>query len=352
PLKAMRHLGWKLVVAPKMEIYDLSIDPGETENRILAPKNPARRLAAAVRGAEAQPPRGSGATADPETVARLRALGYTGGGPSHREPPEGLPDPKDRLETWNLLGEAEDLLQREQPAEALQRFDQALEQDPGNPFALARSGFALLQLERAEDAVKRLQEAARKAPDQPEIRLTLAHALGKAGRHEDAAHQWQELVALQPERVTAWSRLGTALGLAGRSEDAVSAFQRAVELAPESPTIELRLAFAQFAAGQRDEAVKNFLAVARRTGAEDFPHPSALGLLLVDRQRSSEALPWLRRGRPDEGDYGRGQLALAQLELSAGDTPAARQALHRALEAQPGLRDEITEASPLAPLLP
>ncbi|MCB1057244.1 MAG: sulfatase-like hydrolase/transferase, partial [Acidobacteria bacterium] len=157
PLKGMRREGWKLIVAPRPELYELSSDHAEAVNRIDDQPNPARRIAGALRSAEQQPALASSSAVDAETLARLRSLGYTGGAAGTGSSlPDGLADPKDRIDAWNLLGDAEAELGAGRPEAALSRFDQVLEKAPDNPFALARSGFALLVLDRVDEAVPRL----------------------------------------------------------------------------------------------------------------------------------------------------------------------------------------------------
>ena len=95
PLQSLRHEGWKLVVAPRPELYDLSSDPHEQENVFDSERDRARALEAARRRIEALPPAGTpGAGGDAEAVAKLRALGYVGAGGAAGEPPaSGLRDP-------------------------------------------------------------------------------------------------------------------------------------------------------------------------------------------------------------------------------------------------------------------
>lgn len=76
-------------------------------------------------------------------MARLRSLGYVGTGVERGEPPAGLADPKDRVDLWEALSEAQALFESRRYDTAVARFDAVLEQDPGNPFALSRSAAAL-----------------------------------------------------------------------------------------------------------------------------------------------------------------------------------------------------------------
>jgi arylsulfatase A-like enzyme len=107
-LRSLRTGRFKLIDAPRPELYDLLTDPGELHN--LAAGRPAtaariarelsaltRRLSSAAGAADRVQP-----TA--ETIAQLNALGYVATGPAtpHRGQ-DVLPDPKDHIEEYNAL---------------------------------------------------------------------------------------------------------------------------------------------------------------------------------------------------------------------------------------------------------
>jgi arylsulfatase A-like enzyme len=77
---AVRSLDWKLVVTPdngEEELFDLRTDPGERENRVTAQPDVARRYRKRLGETIQLDVEGAGPEAiDPETAARLRALGY------------------------------------------------------------------------------------------------------------------------------------------------------------------------------------------------------------------------------------------------------------------------------------
>jgi choline-sulfatase len=354
PLRALRDGRWKLIAAPKPELYDLASDPGETTNLIDRQRPEARRLETALKAVEATPAAASRAAADPDAAAKLRALGYLGGGngDAASEPPPGLPDPKDRLALRDLLTAGEEAMIAGDPRTAVGKFDAVLASDPGNRFAWFRSGSALLSLGDVGGAVDRFQQAVALDPRQPEARYGLAQTLTRAGRYPQAVDQWLELASLQPRRAGAWSGLATALGLAGRRDDAVDAFHRAFELAPDDLDLEVRLAFAEFGAGRRADAARHLAAAAAAWHDGPFPHAGALGILLSDEGKTAEARKWLGRSRPGEGDFAEARLRLALLAAGAGDSAAARQALADALAADPRLRPRAAADPRLAPYLP
>ncbi len=345
PLRAIREGGWKLIAAPTPELYDLANDPSESVNLVQRERRRARELQATFRRAEARPAVHAHSLADPDAMTRLAALGYTGAGAEPGEPPPGLADPKDRVEQWNLLSEAMLLVEQEQHAAAVIVFDKVLEQEPENPFALSRSGAALNAAGQPKDAVVRLLRAVEFTPGDPETRSVLAGALSRLGRNAEATEHWLELVRLRPRKVSAWVNLATSLGRGGKSDEALRALEHAADLAPDRTDLRVRLAFLQHAAGRPADAVRHFELAAESTGPDAFPHPSALGLVLLQLGRGDAAAAWLARSRPDEGEYAEARYQLARLQVQAGDLESARKNLGRALNVAPELRSRA-EADP------
>lgn len=353
PLRALRADGWKLIDAPRPELYDVRADPGERRNRIADAPDQARRLKLLLRRVEETAAAPARPVADAEALARLRSLGYLGGSNPGAEPPEqGLRDPKDGAAVRELLTQGDERLRRGEAREAAIRFEAALEQDPDNRFALHRSGIALLRLGQLPRALDRLEKAVRLGPDQPEARWALAGALERAGRPAEAVAQWEEVVRLQPRRAEAWANLGSGLGRSGKPKEAAAALARAVELSPRDPDLLARLAFAEFGAGNVEGAARRLREEEQARAPGDFRHAGALGILLARLGREGEALPYLRKCRPEEPEFGEARLNLATLEAGAGREPEARRALAEALRASPALRARARDDARLARLLP
>ncbi|MET0554996.1 MAG: sulfatase-like hydrolase/transferase [Vicinamibacteria bacterium] len=349
PLAALRDGDWKLVDAPRPELYDVARDPGERTDRRAAEPSRAATMTAALARLRVRPAP-SGPALAPEAAERLRALGYTGAGaaPPPDEPPPGLADPKDRLAEWNALSDAEALLEGGRHAEAVARFDALLATDPANRFALARSGQALVAMGRVAEGIVRLERAVAAGPGHAESRLALAQALLGAGRASAAADAYTELARLQPREPSHWVGLGNALGQARQQGSATAAFARAVALRPSDPDLVTRLAFAEYAAGRTSEAAAH-LGEAAALAPGRFAHAGALGIMLARLGRPG-ARAWLAKSRAGEADHGEARFELARLDAPA-DPAAARRALREALAATPALRPRA-EADPLlAPLL-
>jgi tetratricopeptide (TPR) repeat protein len=310
---AIRQRGLKLVAAPVRELYDLVQDPGETRNVIAARPEDAAALDRLLGATEAVPEAAAAEAADPDARARLEALGYVSTASASFDPPtDGLRDPKDGARLRELLTEADLMLRRGEHGAAVARFDAVLEEDPGNRFALHRSGLALHRAGASARAVPRLAEAVRLDPRGPDVRIALAEALSATRRHAEAVEHWMEATRLQPRRADLWANLGSALGASGKVKEATEALRHAVSLQPDNPRLAVRLAFGEYAAGNKEDAVRHLAGAAGRQGAA-FPHSGALGLMLLELGRPGEARPWLERSGPSEPEHAQARRALSAL---------------------------------------
>ena len=192
------------------------------------------------------------------------------------------------------------------------RFDAVLTEDPGNRFALHRSGLALLRAGASARAVPRLLEAVRLDPRGPEARIALAEALSASGRHAQAVAHWMEATRLQPRRADLWANLGSALGASGRVKEAAAAAAPTRSSCPRQPALRVRLAFAEHAAGRPEAAAEQLKAVAARQGdgLRPFrrfgPHPAGDG-------PQGRGPAWLARSGPGEPENAAARQALSGL---------------------------------------
>lgn len=257
PLQAWRAEDAKWIEAPKPELYDLRADPGEAAN-LAADDSPARersdRLRRELAAELRKPPLAeAGGAADPEALAALRSLGYAGGGAGSAKVPEGpaaiaaLADPKDKARAKVLLDLAESSLETGDALEAMALFDLVLAGEPGNRYALLRSGQTLIRLGRLGEAVAQLERLLAADPGHHEARFELADALGRGGRVDDAIAQWMELLEGQPRRAVAWGNLGALLMKRGELDRAEQALAKASELDGASQVLRLNLAEALYA---------------------------------------------------------------------------------------------------------
>jgi arylsulfatase A-like enzyme/Flp pilus assembly protein TadD len=351
PLRAVRERDWKLIEAPRPELYDLASDPAEQRNLIEQRPDQARRLRALLDEIEQRPAVGSSGLADEEALARLRALGYVGAGSRGDEVPSGLADPKDRIALRDRLQEGEQLLEAGRFAEAVRVFDAVLAVEPDSRFAVLRSGIALLKSGRIDQAIARLERSTTLDPDRAEAHYALADALMRSGSFDRAAAHWREVVRLQPRRGEAWFNLGAAASQSGADDEALAAYRKAVELAPDAAPMLAALAHAEAASGHVTIAIAHLDRLRQLVGDDDFGEAALLGLLYARDGRPDEARPWLQRAAPGQPRFAEARLELARIEATDGRVGSARSALDEALTAQPDLRSRVDSDPVLAPLL-
>lgn len=282
PLRTLRAGSWKLIRAPRSELYDLASDPGELEN--LAAREP-ERLA--------------------EMEGRLDAfLAAHGIG---AEAAASDLDPKDKIHLLGAFEEARASLSRGgDAAAALTALDALIEEEP------------------------RLVEA----------QILRGEALHRLGRLAEASAAYARAVDLEPTRDDVRARL---LVLTAELEieggDLAAAEQAAVgalELAPThlggvEPGAHLVLGRIYEARDDLDRAAAAWQAEIE-VDAASFGAHFRLGRLLVRGDRAAEARPLLERAAHLDPASGEARLYLAKAYLDLEQLPQAEAASRRALE--------------------
>lgn len=174
---------YHLIQGPDPELYDLESDPGETRNLI----REERRRYAALRESLSRydgrfrPPT---QVEDPETRARLAALGYLGSVGATGS--ESLADPKSKLPVLDVIGEGLEHAQAGEHARAVEVFRELLEEEPELIVAWEYLGNNLLRVGRVEAALAAYEEQMRLSAGSPLAALNVAGALLRLGRLEEA----------------------------------------------------------------------------------------------------------------------------------------------------------------------
>lgn len=214
-LRAWRRGRYKLIRAPRVELYDLTTDPGETRN--IASREPAlrERLLAELAARLAT----EGEIESRQAVAhdareRLRALGYVQG-------PEGqgsAADPKDMARVARRIAAAVGPFRDH--AEAAREYAAIQALDPPNPL----------------------------------INLRLADALLRSGRAREALPAYRRVLAAGPRTADPFVGLASAWLELGRLDEAEQALRQGLKVAPQDGQIHYNLGELARARGQRDEA--------------------------------------------------------------------------------------------------
>jgi choline-sulfatase len=198
PLEGVFDGRFKLIVAPRPELYDLAADPGETRNLLTGRhegRAEARRLKAALKEAQRSFVAHPADAADPELARFLESLGYLSGSGTRGK---GTLDPKDGLALLAELEAAGELAQQKNWPQAVARLKELVRRSPGSVrFLLA---LAQAQLEKGEDgaAIATFRQAVRENPRRVETHRELAAAYRRLGRKEEARLEDELILKLAP----------------------------------------------------------------------------------------------------------------------------------------------------------
>lgn len=180
-LASLRDARWHLIAAPRPELFDSAVDPGERKN--LAPeKPPALRALTVEMEARRAPFREPSAAVSVEEAKKLASLGYLTGSASSSGP---LADPKDEIASLELLREAGGLLDAGRAAEAAEAFRRLLERSPRAVDGWELYAQALARLGRGDEAFAALKRTVTLAPENARYLLAVANLLLQLGRFDD-----------------------------------------------------------------------------------------------------------------------------------------------------------------------
>lgn len=262
--------GWKYILAPRPELYDLTKDEGERRN--VADAEPAialrmrERLETMLQELEAGASGGGEAAPDPDTVQRLQSLGYVGGGatPGKAVSYAGLQDPKDFVAAYERLEKANALLHSNRSAEAETELEQLVESHPDVVAAedllaqIARSDRRPADVVKHRARIVAILEASNARAELPTAYFNLAFALRETGRDDLAIANYRRALAIDPAYADAHNSLGLALSRTGKLDEAIDQFEQALKSNPDHAQAHNNLGAAFEQRGNQTAAVEHY----------------------------------------------------------------------------------------------
>lgn len=348
-LYARHHYGWneltalragrfKYIEAPRPELYDLELDPGETENLFEARRPLAERLAAGLlaiaaedvtAGSEGQ------ATVDPETRERLAALGYIGSFVSApKVEGETLADPKDKIEIFNLMFAANENAGKETPEQTIARFETVLAQDPNVLDAWIMLGNEYFKQRDYRAALEKYQRALAINPDYDLATINLASAYRSMGNYDAAVVGYERYLAKDPNNAYVIYQLGELYLDMDRLDEAEQTFTRAIALDERVASAENALGVVAYKRGQYDKAEQHAKAALAISPDAKLAHHN-LALIAEQRGRPDVAKAEYRQEIARQPDAWKAAFNLARLHEQLRERSEAEQAYRRALEINP-----------------
>jgi len=368
PLHAWRTARFKLIEAPRPELYDLGADGGETRDRARdEPGRVAEMRSRLGKVMSAKTPNAARAM-DAETAERLAALGYVGSASTPAAGPAAHGrDPKDGVQLVVRLNRGM-ATARTEPATAIRELTAVLLEDPAmlvarrtRAVAYAAAGrhdLAIADLRRLEkeghltaedaivlgdnlrfagrsaEAIRVLERTARENPRFAQAELSLAEVFIKEGKNAEAAAAFERVLGLVPDHIEALRGLGDLALLEGRPDAAAARYGRLLEVDPADAGAMTKLGVVRMRAGRAEEAIALF-----RKAVEREPRSGEallyLAGALASNGRPAEALPFFEKALEAGPRSSMALNGLGLTRLAVGDRPGAAAAFRESLRLDP-----------------
>jgi arylsulfatase A-like enzyme/Tfp pilus assembly protein PilF len=299
PLRSLRADGHKYIEAPRPELYDLSVDPGERTNLYEPWNEPVKKMRAELAEQRAKtPPATSAGAVGAGTIDELRALGYLGpadvGSSTTAPEPSLLPDPKDKIEQQNLLHRAMMASEDNRPDDARRALERILQLDPESIVALRQLGELELRAGDFNKAAEYLGQVRKARPDDASAALHLGQALEKLGKLEEARAALENSLKLLPQQYEARLLLGNVYLRSKQFAAAEDQLEAALLLQPDSLDAQLAIARALITEGRNADGVSRLKAL-----SVHYPKDPEVFLLLSEAYSAS--------GMPEKAQQARAQ---------------------------------------------
>jgi tetratricopeptide (TPR) repeat protein len=341
-LKAISQERWRLIVAPRPELYDFVADPAEARNRLADRPDIAARLRTALdeRERAMRPRQTVSAAPDPDVAASLRSLGYVSGASAtpDRAVVGGI-DPKDGILMLAQFEEAKQASANGKSASALRTMQELVQRSPRNVPFLSHLAQAQFDAGLRDQAIETYRKALALNPALDFLHVNLAEMLVEMGRAADARREYEAAVGLNPRLAKAWMGLAE---LAMREDPSGSKERgillQAVDAGTESGIVLTRLAQLDEAAGDQESADRN-LRRATELAAAWGPAWLVWGDLAERQGRVADALERYRRAYEAEPTNSTALLRAGRLLVKQNRVVDGRSLLERAVAVAPGSPD-------------
>ncbi|HEV8112717.1 MAG TPA: tetratricopeptide repeat protein [Planctomycetota bacterium] len=183
------------------------------------------------------------------------------------------------------------------PAEALRFAEQAVENDPSDPYALYQRGRILAARDDLDGAMESFSRALEIELDFPDALAAMGEIQNRRGEFAAAERYLERALAIDPRLAAVAALRGVNfLGL-GSVADAEKSFQAALAIEKDQPTAQSGLAWCRYLRGETQESLTQLAEIDdhRRTFPETDPHRAWARAQLARIQDHVQKFAWTDR---------------------------------------------------------
>jgi len=246
-----------------------------------------------------------------------------------------------------LIDEGNALEEQGRSAEAMARYDAAVQADPRCARAHLNRGNVLLARDQIDEARKAYQLAITCDPHYAPAHFNLGNLRRRVGEHERALQDYQAAIHIKSDFADAFVAMANALDDLGRTSEAMESYERALAINPSYAEVHFNLGILATTAGRLEPA-----AASLRRAIDLRPDYAAahyaLGKVLTGLGHSDAAEASLRRALSLEPESAEILEHLAMFLLVRGKALAALQLIMPNLERSPTATIKIAFANCVA----
>jgi arylsulfatase A-like enzyme/predicted Zn-dependent protease len=357
-LESVQDERFKLIIAPRLELYDLIDDPEEGNNLLATLPEEARRLKNLaddfIERSSQNAFKLDYSHIDEEARQKLSALGYIGTFTDLSSLDEKKPgDPKDKIVVFNQLSEARELglkgdfegavalvekIIQEDPdvidayftlgnlyykerkfEEALKSFFEVLERKPDDAFTAINIANSYISMGDFDEAEKFLLSIIDALPPDSQIHFILGNVNNFQKDYDEALKNYKKCLELNPSSASAYNAIGGIYVIQGNLVEAEDYLEKAMDLNPQLRNLHYNLAQLYEAKDDLQQAIKEYQAE-----LENIPHNfrASFNLSRIYRilGQSEDELRYLEKTREINPDFPLGYFLLADLYNRIGDS--------------------------------
>jgi arylsulfatase A-like enzyme/Tfp pilus assembly protein PilF len=334
----------KYIDAPQRELYELGHDPRELNNIVeansaLAGKLKTELVAMQKRfaGGERAEPEIS-QSVDPDTVARLKSLGYvalsapSGGRTANRD----LPDPKQKIRVYNQLNRGIALSRRGMSDRAIQLFNQVAATETSMPIVHFLLGMEYFEKRWFLKAIEEFRETLKHNPESTVAMFNLARSYLESGQTEQAETGFKYLINLEPEHFAARHYLSIVYARRASYRLAADQELKALSIRPEYVEGHNNLGSYFLNLGENDRAIEAYVRALSLNPAFVVARTN-LALAYLRKRSFDDAIREAREVLTQDPSRSLAHFYLGQAYSAKGMKAEAREAFQKAKELDPKL---------------
>ncbi len=334
PLRGVLAGRDKYIDLPLPELYDLQVDPAESDNLVAEHVARRRALAALLDDLPASDPFDRRVAETAAVVERLQSLGYLRGSAPAKESYSDADDPKRLAHVDEAIHRGVDLFQRGRAREAIAVYRELMAERPDLELAHRHLAFLHWSLGEVDEAIAVLTRARDAGSASPAAAGQLGIYLAESGRADEAVPLLEALVADERPALDPLNALGIAYARRGDADRALRTFERVLELDPDSAMALENIGTVHVQRGDRAAAAEAFERAVTLAPRSSRAHAGLGVVRLRAGDRQAAVASWTRAVELDPANFD-ALFNLATELVNAGELAAARPYLERFVRTAP-----------------